>query len=105
MKYFLPIGFVVIFFLSACDINDDKVEQIDKKGGIEVSLSTRHLDSLKDMLTTHYKVWNKGVMVREFDKNDTIPALETMTSEGENDNGDTQDIKLKKDYEFYVTVK
>ena len=105
MKYFLPFGFVVILFLSACDDNEDKVAQIDKKGGIEVTLSTRHLDSLKDMLTTHYKVWDRGTIVREFDKNDTIPALGTMTTEGENDNGDTQDINVRKDYEFYVTVK
>ncbi|MDB5138926.1 MAG: hypothetical protein JWR12_842 [Mucilaginibacter sp.] len=105
MKFLLPFGFALILLLSACDDNADQVKTVDKNGGIEVSLSTTHLDSLKDLLTTHYTVWRKGVKIREFNKRDTVPALETFTTEGENDNGDTQDVKVKKDYEFYVTVK
>ncbi|CAN5461506.1 hypothetical protein BH09BAC6_BH09BAC6_26630 [soil metagenome] len=105
MKQRLPLAFVLTLLLSACDNNEDHVKNIDKDGGIEVSLSTRHLDSLKDLLTTHYTVWRKGAKVREFDKRDTIPSLENFTTEAENDNGTTQDIKVKKDYTFFVTVK
>ena len=105
MKLLLPFAFVLIMLLSACDENEDQVKTVDKNGGIEVSLSTAHIDSLKDLLTTHYIVWRNGVKVREFDKKDTIPSLGTFYTEGENDNGDTQDINVKKDYEFYVTVK
>jgi hypothetical protein len=106
MKLFLPFAFVVILFLSACDgSNDDQAKQVDRNGSIEVSLSTAHIDSAKDLLTTHYKVWRKGVIVREFDKKDTVPSLDEFTTEGENDNGDTQNVTVKKDYEFFVTVK
>jgi hypothetical protein len=105
MKYYLPIAFALIMLLSACDENEDQVKTVNKNGGIEVSLSTAHIDSLKDLLTTHYIVWRKGVKVREFDKKDTVPSLGKFTTEGENDNGDTQDVTVKKDYEFYVTVK
>lgn len=108
MKLFLPFGLATFFLLSlsACDDNtDDQAKQIDKSGGIEVSLSTKHIDSLKDLLTTHYTVWNKGLKVREFDKQDTVPSLGAFTTEGENNNGDTRDVKVKKDYEFFVTVK
>ena len=105
MKIYLPISLILILFLSACDDNDDQAKQVDKNGSIEVSLSTRHIDSLKDQLTTHYTVWSKGIKVREFDKNDTVPSLGTFTTEGENNNGDTKDISVKKDYEFFVTVK
>jgi hypothetical protein len=105
MKYFLPLGALLMLLLSACDDNSDQVKAVNKNGGIEISLSTAHIDSTKDLLTTHYIVWNKGNKVREFDKRDTVPALETFTTEAENDNGDTQDVKVKKDYEFYVTVK
>jgi hypothetical protein len=105
MKLFLPFGLALIMFLSACNNNEDQVKAVNKDGGIEVSLNTMHLDSLKDLLTTHYTVWLKGAKVREFDKRDTIPALGSFNTDGENDNGDTQIVKVKKDYEFYVTVK
>ena len=106
MKLLLPFGFILVLLLSACDNNnEDQAKQVDKNGSIEVSLSSRHIDSLKDQLTTHYIVWRKGIKVREFDKKDTVPSLETFTTEGENDNGDTTAVKVKKDYEFFVTVK
>src|ERR1700712_5158617 len=99
MKLFLPFGFALILLLSACDDNnnEDQAKQVDKKGSIEVSLSTAHLDSLKDLLTTHYTVWLKGVRVREFDKKDTVPSLGAFTTEGENDNGDSKKVRVKKD--------
>jgi hypothetical protein len=107
MKLFLPFAFALILLLSACDDNknEDQAKEVDKKGSIEVSLSTAHIDSLKDLLTTHYIVWRKGVRVREFDKKDTVPSLGTLNTEGENDNGDTKIVTVKKDYEFFVTVK
>jgi hypothetical protein len=105
MKLFLPLGLVLVLFFSACDDNDDQVKAVNKDGGIEVTLSTSHIDSLKDLLTTHYTVWHQGAKVREFNKTDTVPSLGSIHTDGENDNGDTQDIKVKRDYEFYVTVK
>jgi len=106
MKILYPFGIALIFLLAACDNNnEDQAKSVDKNGSIEVSLSTSHIDSLKDLLTTHYTVWRKGVKVSEFNKRDTVPSLGTLNTEGENDNGDTQDVKVKKDYEFFVTVK
>ncbi|TWJ04722.1 hypothetical protein JN11_00443 [Mucilaginibacter frigoritolerans] len=105
MKFFLLPAAFIIMLLTACDDHSDKVSTVNRNGGIEISLSTTHLDVTKDLLTTHYIVWNKGVKIKEFDKRDTIPALETTTTEGEDDNGNTADLTVKKDYEFYVTVK
>lgn len=105
MKLLLSIGFILTLLLNACNNNEDQAKQVDKNGSIEVSLSTSHIDSLKDLLTTHYTVWRKGLKVREFDKKDTVPSLDTFTTEGENDNGDTRDVRVKRDYEFFVTVK
>ena len=105
MKFFLLPAVTIVLLLTACDDHSDKVTTVDKNGGIEVSLSTAHLNTAKDLLTTHYTVWDKGIKVKEFDKRDTIPALGMATTEGEDDNGNNQDITVKKDYEFYVTVK
>ncbi len=105
MKPILPIAFAFILLLSSCDDNDDQAKTVNKNGGFEVSLSTSHLDSLKDLLTTHYIVWRKGAKVKEFDKTDTVPSLGKFYTEGENDNGDTKSVDVRKEYEFYVTVK
>jgi hypothetical protein len=106
MKKLLPFCFAGLLLLSACDDNDDdQAKTVDKHGSIEVALSTRHIDSLKDEITTHYTVWRRGSIVREFNKRDTVPGLESFKTEGEDDNGNTQDVKVKKDYEFFVTVK
>jgi len=106
MKFFLLPAVAIVLFLAACDDDhSDKVTTVNKNGGIEISLSTTHLDTTKDLLTTHYIVWSKGVKIKESDKRDTIPALDMITTEAEDDNGNTKDVALKKDYEFYVTVK
>jgi hypothetical protein len=105
MKYFSPLVFVFCFLLASCDNNDDKAKTVDTAGSIEVSLKTAHIDSLRDLLTTHYSVWQKGIKVREFDVRDTIPGLGKIQTEGEDDNGNTQGMTIPKDYEFFVTVK
>jgi hypothetical protein len=105
MKPLLSIAFVLCLFLYACDDNDDKAKTVDKKGSIEVTLSSVHLDSLKDLVTTHYVVWRRGAKIKEFDVKDTVQSLGVATTEGEDDNGDTKDIVAPKDYDFFVTVK
>jgi len=105
MKLYLPFAFALMLLISACDGSDDQAKTVDKSGSIEVSLSTTHLDSLKDLVTTHYIVWRAGARIKEFNKTDTVPSLGTFFTEGENNNGDTQSLNVKKDYEFYVTVK
>jgi hypothetical protein len=107
MKKLLPVCFAGLLFFSACDDNnnEDQAKTVDKNGSVEVSLSTKHLNQKQDLLITHYTVWRKNEKVKEYDKRDTIPGLETFTTEGENDNGDTASVKVKKEYEFFVTVK
>ncbi|MDB5009773.1 MAG: hypothetical protein JWQ06_562 [Mucilaginibacter sp.] len=105
MKLLFPLGFALILLISACDDNEDQAKTVDKGGSIEVSLSTKHLDSLKDLVITHYIVWRRGAKVKEFDKRDTVPSLGNFITEGENGNGDTRNLNLRKEYEFYVTVK
>ena len=107
MKAILPAVLLSCLFLSACDGDDDdsKAKTVDKTGSVEVTISSSHLDSLKDQLNTHYIVWNKGIKVKEFDVRDTVPSLGNANTEAENDSGDTKNINVRKDYDFFVTVK
>ncbi len=105
MNKLLPVLFVLCLFLASCDNDDDKAKAVDPKGSIAVTLSTNHIDSLRDVVTSHYVVWRNGIIAREFDVKDTIPGLGTKITEGENDNGDTKTMVVPKDYDFFVTVK
>ncbi len=94
MKPYLPIVFVFILFISSCKDNEDEVKTVNKNGGIEVLLSTKHIDSLRDQLTTHYRVWRRGILVKEFDKKDTVQSLGSFYADDEKAIGEIQYIKV-----------
>lgn len=109
MKKLLPLGIAIALLISACNddqSNEDQSKTVDKNGSVEVSLSTKHLDSLKDLLTTHYTIWRKGVMVKQYDKTDTLPSLGKMLPENDDNNSNNSFAQLiPRDYEFFVTIK
>ncbi|EHQ24590.1 hypothetical protein [Mucilaginibacter paludis] len=107
MKPLLSITLLLWLFLCACNDHDnnDQAKEVDKKGAIEVTLSTNHIDSLKDQITTHYIVWLRGSKIKEFDVKDTVQSLGVANVEGEDDAGDTKTVKAQQDYDFFVTVK
>lgn len=105
MKPLLSVALLLCLFLYACDDNDDKAKEVDKKGAVEVTLSTNHIDSLKDLVNTHYVVWRRGIKIKEFDVKDTVQSLGVANTEGEDDDGNTKNITAPKDYDFFVTIK
>ena len=90
--------------ISCKESNDDVVNQPSRDGSIEATLSTEHLGSV-DILTTEYRVWNKGNVEKSFTKIDTIKSLGTTLEEGEDSDGNTKDITVPKDYEIFISVK
>jgi hypothetical protein len=98
--YFVAVG--VFPFLSACD-NEDKVKEISKDGAIETTMSVEHLGDKLDVIKTTHKIWVKNMLVKTSVHTDTIPALGVLKTE--TTKGVTREINVKKDYEFYITVK
>ena len=105
MKSLLYAAFALCVFFASCDDDDSKAKEVDTRGSVAVTLSTQHIDSLRDLMTTHYVVWKQGLKVKEYDVKDTIPTLGVATTEGEDDNGNTKDMVVPKDYDFFITVK
>jgi hypothetical protein len=98
---------LLAFALTGCDEkepNEDVVQQPDKDGSIETVLSVTHADSV-DILTTTHKIWVKGNLAKTIVKTDTLSSLGMTTEEAEDKDGKTETKSVKKDYEFFITVK
>jgi hypothetical protein len=98
-------GILILSVLFASCSNDDKTKDISKDGSVETVLSVEHFGSDKDILITKHKVWIKNQMFKEYIYSDTIPSLGIKNTEGEDENGNTQTLPVKKEYEIYITVK
>ncbi|PSL47946.1 hypothetical protein CLV51_102806 [Chitinophaga niastensis] len=108
-QFFLISSIAASFLLlgSCNDKNDneDITTTINKAGSVETMITTNHLDSTHDVLITTHKIWANYNLYKTVVHRDTVPALGIGTETGENEHGDTKEIKLQKDYEIYVTVQ
>jgi hypothetical protein len=107
--FFLTGGAAIaLLLLGSCgskNDNEDVTTTINKAGSVETIITTNHLDSTHDVLITTHKIWAGYNLYNTVVHRDTVPALGNATETGENENGDTKEIKLLKDYEIYVTVQ
>ena len=112
MKFLVRIKNVLLLTLflagfAACggDEEKDLTDNVNKQGAVETAVTTKHLDSVNDILVTTHTVWHNGTIVKSIENRDTIPALGNLKTTGENDEGDSKTVDVKKDYEIYITVK
>ena len=85
--------------------NDDQGATIDRNGSVETAISVQHADSAHDVILSSHKVWVKDSIYTTIIHRDTVPALDSLTTEAENGSGDTQSVRVKKDYQLFITVK
>ncbi len=104
MKTSLLILFLAVFLSSCGQKNEDIVKEPNKEGSIETVVSVRHEKDF-DILTTTHKVWVKNQLDKTLIKIDTLTSLGTTLAKGEDENGNTEQAVVPKDYEFYITVK
>jgi hypothetical protein len=109
MKKYITTSFLLAttIFVSSCEDEEakDLVNEVNKNGSIETSVSVNHLDSTHDLLVTKHIVWANGSTAKTIINNDTIPALGTTNTVAENEDGDTKNINVQKAYEIFITVK
>ena len=94
-----------IINLVGCNDKEDITDTVNKAGSVETAVSINHLDSLHDELVTTHKVWVKHQVFKSIEYRDTIPSLGSERTTAENEEGDTKQVDVKKDYEIYITVK
>lgn len=97
----------LILLLAACnkESNEDETTTVDHSGSVETSVSVQHADSTHDVLLTRHKIWYNNLEFKTVEYKDTVPALGMLNTDAENSSGDTQPVKVKKDYQIFITVK
>ncbi len=104
MKILPVLSLFAAFTVLGCS-HDDAVKDISKDGAVETVLTVDHLNDSLDILTTQHAVWVKNKLVKTIIYKDTLPTLGASSQVAENNNGESQSVYLKKDYELYITVK
>lgn len=99
---FSTVSFLALF-ISACDNNEAK--DFSKEGAIETVMEVDHLDVKRDIITTTHNVWINNQLSKKIVRKDTIPALGMASHTAENNEGETKNVILAKEYEIYITVK
>ncbi len=104
-----PVLILLLITLSfiACnnDENEDVTQTVNRTGSVETAVHITHIDSSRDVLITDHKVWVKNNLYKTVEYRDTIPALGIENTTAENEDGDTKNVSVPKDYEIYITVK
>ena len=96
----------VLVLVAACSGDkEDETATVDKSGSVETAVSVEHADSTHDVLLTRHKVWVNNKEYATVEHRDTVPALGMMSTEGENSEGETTKLNVKKDYQIFITVK
>jgi hypothetical protein len=96
----------IALLLAACGShNEDRVDTVDRSGAVETSVSVLHADSTHDVILTTHKVWVNFNQYATIEHRDTVPALGILTTDAENNDGDTKKMQVKKDYQLFITVK
>ena len=110
MKYAIKPTLVLLlfsslFFVSCDDEKSDLTNTVNKEGSVETSVTVQHADSTHDVLITRHKVWSNLTEYKTIEYRDTLPALGTHHTVAENEEGDTKNVSVPKDYEIFITVK
>jgi hypothetical protein len=105
IKYKMPIIGMMIMLAACEDRNEDITNAVNKSGAIETAIHVAHINSERDEMITTHKIWVKNDVYKTVEYRDTLPSLGTQMTEAENEEGDTRQVTVPKDYEIYITVK
>lgn len=100
----LALAVLILSFMACKEQNDDKVKEVDKNGSVETKVHIAHLNDSLDVMKTENIFWVKNKDVKRVVRLDTIPSLGISDEQGENSSGEDSTIKVKKNYQIFITV-
>ncbi|RYY99873.1 MAG: hypothetical protein EOO11_03585 [Chitinophagaceae bacterium] len=107
MKLLTYIATGLLLGAAACsdEKSDDLTSIVNHHGSVETAIQVQDLDASRKVLVTTHKVWVRDTVYRTLVYRDTLPALGTERTVAENEDGDTKNVSVERDYEIYITVK
>jgi len=100
----LVLAIFVLSLMACKEKNDDKVKEVDKNGSVETKVHIAHLNDSLDVMKTEHIFWVKNKDVKRVVRLDTIPALGFTNEQGENSSGQDTTLKVRKNYQIFITV-
>ena len=97
--------FILIFSLISCSKKEADLSTLNKSHSVEVTFETKQLADSTVLLTTRQNVYIKGKLVKAIFKTDTLPYPGDTIQTVESKNAVTSEVRIPKEYEFFVTVK
>jgi hypothetical protein len=94
-----------LFFSCQQEGKEDLATEVDKKGSVEVIMSSDFLDEQHDIVSIKHKVWKDGAVVSEKITLDTVPTLGLQDMYLEDIEGNETEKKMPKNYDFFVTIQ
>lgn len=107
MKKIALFAALAVFAASCEPKNEDTVKEteIQKDGSVEIRFSLSTLSDKESILKTDKTFWVKNKPVKRSTSFDTIPSLGTTKEEAEDADGETKEVVVPKNYEYYITVQ
>jgi hypothetical protein len=96
---------IAIIMAPGKDPGEDQGAVVDHEGSVETAISVEHADSTHDVILTSHKVWVRNNIYSTILHRDTVPTLDSLNTTAEDASGNTQNVRLKKDYQIFITVK
>jgi hypothetical protein len=92
--------------LFSCEEPSNQSSSIDKKGSVEMSVSTKLLPDGRTVMIIHRNVWSNGVNTYSKIQYDTLTSLGTkMETYFDEEKGTEKNVSVPKEYEIYITFE
>ncbi len=106
MSRFILLSSLFVFSVLIVSCSDDKpVTELTKEQSIEISFDTKNLSDTAVLLTTKKNIYLRGAMLKSIVTTDTLPFPGMKSETIEDDNGNSKNVTMPKEYEFFITVK
>lgn len=104
---FITMAILSAMFIMSCGETSEDVTTAasDKQGAIEIQLASKHLDTLHDEITIYKQYYVRSICIKKDTIRDTVIALGKTQEWGEDSLGNEKQFTVKKDYEFFITIK
>jgi hypothetical protein len=96
---------LLVLSMISCSKKESNLSSLNKSHSIEITFETKQLADSSVLLTTKQNVYLKGTLVKTMIKTDTLPYPGDSLQTIETETAGKSQVRIPKEYEFFVTIK